>query len=196
MFQRPPEVTTSTSIASPSERRSRSSMPVTKREILMTRGSSAWRRPKASSWLASFAPRWTPASAFSSRLSARSLPITSLESNCRLPAITCRRLLKSCATPPVSWPMDSIFCACCRAFSVWRRSAISASTRASRLSFNCRSCSSARMRWRISRSRLLACSLRVSSARRCSVMSVWTPTHSAMAPDLSKIGTPRIKKVR
>ncbi|MNO92191.1 hypothetical protein D3C76_837580 [compost metagenome] len=29
---------------------------------------------------------------------------------CRPPMITVSRLLKSCATPPVSWPSDSIFC--------------------------------------------------------------------------------------
>ena len=29
----------------------------------------------------------------------------------RLPVTTCSRLLKSCATPPVSWPTVSIFCA-------------------------------------------------------------------------------------
>ena len=31
-------------------------MPVTRRPRLTTRGSSGWRRPKARSWLASFAP--------------------------------------------------------------------------------------------------------------------------------------------
>ena len=42
----------------------------------------------------------------------------------RLPRITVSRLLKSCAMPPVSWPIASIFCAwrsassvCCRCFT-------------------------------------------------------------------------------
>ena len=46
----------------------------------------------------------------------------------RLPMMTVSRLLKSCATPPVSWPMPSIFCACASC-SCARCSAICASRR-------------------------------------------------------------------
>ena len=41
-----------------------------------------------------------------------------LSRNCRLPRITVKRLLKSCATPPVSRPIASIFCDCSSMFSI------------------------------------------------------------------------------
>ena len=50
VFHSPPETTVSTSISSPSARRSMSSMPLMKRPTLTTFGSSGWRRPKARSW--------------------------------------------------------------------------------------------------------------------------------------------------
>jgi hypothetical protein len=57
------------------------------------------------------APAWAAwLHAFDEPLSARrvGLPLLSISNP---PEITMRRLLKSCATPPVSWPMASIFCA-------------------------------------------------------------------------------------
>ncbi len=54
-----------------------------------------------------------------------------------------RRLLKSCASPPVSWPTTSIFCAWCSAASACSRSASASATRASSVSFNWRSATSA-----------------------------------------------------
>ncbi len=55
--------------------------------------------PKASNWLASLAPRSTPAEACATRRSARASPAISRRKSCRLPEITCSRLLKSWATP-------------------------------------------------------------------------------------------------
>ncbi|GJE03432.1 hypothetical protein GMJLKIPL_5387 [Methylobacterium isbiliense] len=51
----------------------------------------------------------------------------------RLPTMTPSRLLKSCATPPVSWPIASIFCDCRSIASACSRSA-TARRRASRAS--------------------------------------------------------------
>ena len=196
VFHSPPPKTVSISTPSPIARRRMSSIPWTKRVTLTTFGSSAWRRPNASSCAASRDPRATPASALATRVSARGLPAISLASNCRLPDTTCSRLLKSCATPPVNLPTVSIFCACASFASASRRVAISAMTRASRFSLSWRSCSSARSRCRIWRSSCSACSRNAASAARRWVMSVWTPTHSTISPASSSSGTARIAKVR
>ena len=56
---------------------------------------------------------WRPSTMASSDRSARCVVAERvLRSRSACPAITIRRLLKSWATPPVSWPSASIFCAC------------------------------------------------------------------------------------
>jgi chemotaxis family two-component system sensor kinase Cph1 len=80
-----------------------------------TTACSGWRRAKASRCDDSLAPRSTPASAMSMRVRALSLTPPSSLISCRLPPMICSTLLKSWATPPVSWPIASIFCAWCRA---------------------------------------------------------------------------------
>ena len=50
--------------------------------------------------------------------------------------MTCRRLLKSWATPPVSLPIASIFWACRSASSATARSAMASAMRCSSVSFS------------------------------------------------------------
>ena len=75
------------------------------------RGLSDWRRENISNCRVSVSPRaaadWIASSArtFFGSDSRRS-------SVCAWPVTIISRLLKSCATPPVSWPSASIFCAC------------------------------------------------------------------------------------
>jgi len=87
VFQSPPAMMVSISTPSPIARRSISSTPDTKRPMLTTFGSNAARRPNAGNWLASLAPRLTPASAFETRRSARSLPAISLVRSCGLAGV-------------------------------------------------------------------------------------------------------------
>ena len=56
------------------------------------------------------APRWAAWMALSSRPVIRGSSGSRLRTSSRLPRIAISRLLKSWATPPVSWPMASIFC--------------------------------------------------------------------------------------
>ena len=53
-------------------------------------------------------------------LRSQTLRTAAVEAASRLPEMTVRRLLKSWATPPVSWPIASIFCACRRRSSAAR----------------------------------------------------------------------------
>ena len=105
-----------------------------------------------------------------------------LRSRSRLPITAISRLLKSCATPPVSWPIVSIFCAwrnCSCAFSraatSFIRSAVRCSTRCSRVAVSSASAvrSAASCASRFSRS--------ISAVLRA-VMSEQTPTSDLMLP--------------
>ena len=88
-------------------------------------GSSAWRRAKASRRWVSDAPR-SARPAWRRRSGGRSRDRRGrrLRSSSRLPSTAVSRLLKSCATPPVSWPIDSSFCRWRSCSSVRSRSAI------------------------------------------------------------------------
>ena len=94
VFQSPPAMMVSISTPSPIARRSISSTPDTKRPMLTTFGSNAARRPNASNWLASFAPRLTPANAFETRRSARSLPAMSLVRSLQIAGYDLQQIVK------------------------------------------------------------------------------------------------------
>ena len=83
-------------------------------------GLTARRRENASSWRVKPVPRAT-ARRMASRMRSRCSAATLRSSSCKPLANTASRLLKSCATPPVSWPSDSIFCAWRSASSAFRR---------------------------------------------------------------------------
>ena len=110
-----------------------------------TVGERCWRREKVSNWRVRLSPRlaavWMASMARGNFGSSRRLKVWAL------PPMIIRRLLKSCAIPPVSLPIASIFCdiaSCSRAstsFSwVSRRSVASRSTLAKpiRLSWSSR----------------------------------------------------------
>ena len=84
---------------------------------------------------------WPPAAASISRCDA-SFAGKRRRSRSRLPMIGVSRLLKSWATPPVSWPSVSSFCASWSLASAARGRAVRSSTRASSVSFALRSRSS------------------------------------------------------
>src|SRR6185437_8929247 len=137
-------------------------------------GSSFWRREKASSWRVSLAPRSAAMRIMARR--RRSSAAALFSSRARLPSTTGSRLLKSCATPAVSWPTASRRCMCIIVASTRSRSAISASSwRLAAASSAVRSCTrrsswSARPRKRSSLSRsdwaVRSCSSSIASASR------------------------------
>ena len=103
---------TSISIVSPSARCRKS--PTAGRYLLRSRslGSSGWRREKASRRCVSVAARWAPRIALAiERCRFAALP-PSPWASCltlsRLPMMIMRRLLKSWAMPPLSWPTASM----------------------------------------------------------------------------------------
>ena len=116
-------------------------MPATSRLSETISGISGCRREKASRRSVSCAARQALPSA-ADTIGWNSCPEVRRRSMVsRLPRITVSKLLKSCATPPVSWPIVSIFCAwrsrssvCCRCFT-------SSATRSSSVSLT--ACSSA-----------------------------------------------------
>ena len=114
----------------PTVRRSKSSSPAMSRPGSIASGASGWRRAKASRCRVSRAPRITPARAASSRdctkLSGTASRANRLSTSSRLAEMTCSRLLKSCATPPVIWPSTSIFWACRAVSSALTRREMSA----------------------------------------------------------------------
>ena len=81
----------------------------TRASISITEGSKGWRRAKDRSWRVSATPRWAAVSMALAAKVAFSLPSATLRSVPRKPVTIISRLLKSCATPPVSWPSASIF---------------------------------------------------------------------------------------
>ena len=111
VFHNPPAVMHSTVIDSPTARRTSGSVSCMTWSRLTISGCSGWRLAKARSCLVNLAAR----SAAMLIMSIRSLALSSRpmvrRSNPKLPMITVSRLLKSWATPPVIWPIDSSFCA-------------------------------------------------------------------------------------
>ncbi len=117
-------------------------------------GLSCWRREKARSWRVRLRPRSAACrTAFSCRCCRGSF--SSLRASMSmLPRITVSRLLKSCATPPVSWPTASIFWA----WASWRSAFIfSVLTRA----FSSMSC------WRCAACRSISTCFRCRSTSTC-----------------------------
>ncbi len=163
------------SICEPIERSSRLPMPRTRLPRSVGTTSRSCRRAKASRRCVSAAPRCAPCTAPSTSRVARGSTRHCLRSNSRLPSTAIRRLLKSCATPPVSWPIISVFCTWRSCSSVRLRCSISASTTAwAAFSSAVRSAtrvSSTSLRPRIS-----------SSALRRAVTSLATPTSRRLAP--------------
>ena len=89
-----------------------------------TSGCSGCRRAKASNWRVSRSPEVTARPmAASCRLPASDG--STRRSRCRLLLMTISRLLKSCATPPVSRPSASSFCTWRSAFSARARCSVS-----------------------------------------------------------------------
>ena len=143
----------------------------------MGRGANACRRANDSNCPVSAASRSAPCPA---RPSSR--PISSVRpcsnrrrARSRLPITPCSMLLKSCAMPPVSCPIASIFCACRSASSTASRSATAACTRASRVRFS-------------------------SSSSACACFSSWIstfiPAQRVTAPASSRIGVARTRNQR
>ena len=100
---------TVTSMVSPRVRRRRPVMPPARTPASIVRGRRAWRREKASSFPVRSAPN-SAARAISSNISSRVSGSSRWSlTNSLLPRMTARRLLKSWAMPPVSWPTTSIF---------------------------------------------------------------------------------------
>lgn len=111
--QRPPANTVSTAMFSPTAGRTMPDMLATRRLGSIVCGWRACWRANASNRSVSAAARKELPSARSMLESA--LPGFPLCKDCRaisrLPNVTVSKLLKSCATPPVSCPIASIFCA-------------------------------------------------------------------------------------
>ena len=96
----------------PSVRPNSSCIEAMRRAMSTRRISSDWRRAKASSRCVNAAARWVPVAARSSSLS-KSAVWPAFRRRCMSwiePYTVASMLLKSCAMPPVSWPIDSIFC--------------------------------------------------------------------------------------
>ena len=97
-----------------------------------TTGLTDWRRAKVSSCPVSAAPRCAASSMAAIDVDAAGSPASLRFKSSAWPITIIKRLLKSCATPPVSWPSASIFwawarCAwaSCRASWASRRSVMS-----------------------------------------------------------------------
>ncbi len=142
---------------------------------------SCWRAKASRRWV-SEAPRSAPCNAPSTSRRSRGSSGKRLRSSSRLPITAISRLLKSCATPPVSWPMVSIFWACSscswafsRAETSFISSAVRCSTRCSSVAVSSASAvrSAASCPSRVSRSM---------SAILRAVMSEQTPTRDLMLP--------------
>ncbi len=121
----PARWTTSISMFSSRVRLSRGSKLLTRRLMSVTPGSSGWRRAKASSLLVNSAPRIAAVWEISASSRSCGLDPSSVTSNSELPRMTVNRLLKSCAIPPVSFPIESSLWACCSCSSISLRSLMS-----------------------------------------------------------------------
>ena len=98
------------SMALPSVRCSSSLMPTISARTSVGSAASSCRRLKASMRCVSTAPRWAACRAFEVSACSLGSAFVPFRTSSRLEMITVSRLLKSCATPPVSLPMASIFC--------------------------------------------------------------------------------------
>ena len=179
---RPSGISSRNSTRGPSERSSRSTMPwIRARRSTDTARKSCWRAKASSRWV-SEAPRSAPWIAPSTSRCRRGSSGRRLRSRSRLPITAISRLLKSCATPPVSWPMVSIFwawrncsCAFSRAATAFIRSAVRCSTRCSRVAVNSASAVRSAASCASNFSRSISAVLRA-------VMSEQTPTSEWMLP--------------
>ncbi len=99
----------------------------------ITLGCSICRREKASNWRVRLPPR-SVALVIVSRRCVSVSPVMCRRSRCTVPLTIMSRLLKSCATPPVSWPMASRRCAWRSASSAISRRSASSCSRSVRLS--------------------------------------------------------------
>ena len=116
-------------IGSPSVRRSSSAMLRTRSFRLTTVGSSWRRRAKVSSRAVNRAPMSAAFCARFSKVRSRS-SLSRISNSSRLPVMMVSRLLKSWATPPVSWPKASRRCALLSAAD-WARSRVTSRMMAS-----------------------------------------------------------------
>ena len=124
----------------PRARLRRSSMPPTSSATSTAAGFNSWRRANASNRWVSAAPRSAPCMALSRSRFARGSSGRRFFSSSRLPNTAMSRLLKSCAIPPVSWPIVSSFCASNSCASACSRSRVRSSIRCSSSSFSRCSC--------------------------------------------------------
>ena len=130
---RPAARTISISMSSPSVRRNIGSSPASSAFRSTTFGASACLRAKASRRCVRSAPRCAAVVIISASTRWRASSRFSSVSSSALPITTVSRLLKSCATPPVSWPIASRRCdwrnrsfsspmssrCCCNDCAVW-----------------------------------------------------------------------------
>ena len=147
-------------------------------------GSRCCLRAKARSDWVSSAPRDAPRCAVCNKRRLFSSEIRTSSSSSE-PDTAVRRLLKSWAIPPVSWPTASIFCACTSAVCACSRAPISVRSRAlaaasSRVRSSTMSSSCSRLRARVLR------------ASTMSWMSVQAPNHLIVRPAASPTGVPRV----
>ena len=192
---RPPASTVSTAISSPSVRRSRSDMPRDQPvdvDRLRARAAAGARRRAGVGSARRRAGRRAVALPADRQARGRARPPREhgAAGVSRLPMMMVSRLLKSCATPPVSWPIASIFCAWRSASSTRSRSSIWAmSARFAAASSSVRSPTRASRVSVRSLSAPTRCS-RSSSIRLRSVMSRTDPTWPWNSPPSSSRGAP------
>ena len=137
-----------------------SAIPRTTSDRLIFSGFRSCRRAKASMRFVSAAPRSAASIARPSQTLSRSFASACLRASSRFACITMRRLLKSWARPPVSWPRLSSFCISATLASASSRSRVRASTRISKSAFVAAS-SAVRSATRFSSSALSSSSSRV-----------------------------------
>ena len=153
------------SIVGPTELAIRSRMPSINATTSIGRLCNSWRRANPRSRWTSVLARSLDCNALSSHRSVRgSCPLNLCCSMSSAPTIGVSRLLKSCATPPVSWPSVSSFCASWSCWTAARYSAVRSSTRLSRLA--AKACNSS------SRLRASYCRRRARRADRARLTSV------------------------
>ena len=122
-----------TTMCSPSVRRSSRPVLATRSLRSETSGFSTCLREKASSWRVSSEAFWPASEMRCARLVMCGGTLSSSRMASALASTMVRMLLKSCATPPVSWPTASIFCACMSCSLVRRWLLASCATRRSNI---------------------------------------------------------------
>ena len=108
-------------MCSPNVRRNSGIMSGTVAVRLIGAGINGCLRAKASNWLVRVAPRCAAQVARSIRACKGSERSMRVRVSSRFPRITVSRLLKSCAMPPVSWPIACIFWDSRNTASAWTR---------------------------------------------------------------------------